>query len=143
MPTMIEQAALHLHHMDMGMTPGMRSYSYQDAKSLRDGLLTAGFTELEVDGNGKLDLGDYYPEASLRDDQKIQLQNCPEELVEAAAEYIADNPESVLMVAADSLDAVFLEMDDPARVIWVKPDGEMCAMTGDWTQLKAAARTHG
>lgn len=138
MPTVLQRAALHLHHIDMGEAPTMRSYSYIEAKALRDDLLTAGFTEQEVDGNGKLDLGDYYPEASLREDQKIQLQNCPEELVEAAAEYIADNPESVLMVAADSLDAVFLEVEDLARVVWVKPDGEICAMAGEWTQVKAA-----
>lgn len=136
MPSMLEKAALHFHHIDMGAGAEMRSYGYPEAKILRSNLIEAGFTEQEVDANGKLDLADYHPHASFGEDQKAQLADCPAPLISAVANHLEEKPEGVLMVAADSLDALILEVEDVPRVVWVKPDGEVSAMTGTWVTLQ-------
>ena len=136
MPSMLEKAALHFHRIDMGAGAEMRSYSYPEAKILRSNLIEAGFTEQEVDANGKLDLADYHPYASFREDHKAQLADCPDPLISAVANHLEENPEGVLMVAADSLDALLLEVEDVPRVVWVKPDGEVSSMAGTWVTLR-------
>lgn len=51
---MIKKAALHFYHMEVGLPEEYRSYEFEDLQKLRTELLEAGFSEAEVDGNGKL-----------------------------------------------------------------------------------------
>lgn len=64
---MIARAALHMHHIDMGAAEWGRSYTYEEAKQLRDDLLMFGYSEREVDANGTLDASDYEDEGEEGD----------------------------------------------------------------------------
>lgn len=154
MPTMIQKAALHLYQIDMGCNGGMRSYDYAEAVKLRTELLAAGFTETQVDCNGKLDTADYFDQddeadkiASAKIDaaaaadlgQLAQLGNSPETLTTAVTAYLDEDPEGVLMVAQDGLDALVLEVHGEAdRVLWFTPDGEVKVSRTPWTVLTPA-----
>lgn len=162
MPTMLQKAALHFHHMDMGLAVNMRSYGYAEASKLRAELLAAGFPESKVDGNGTLDRGDYFDEDGTPyffDDaepgtavlegseeepaadlgQLSQLGNSPEPLKAAATAYLAEDPEGVLMVAEDGMDALVLEAHgEVERVLWFLPDGEVKVARTPWSVLVPA-----
>jgi len=154
MPTMTQRAALHLHHIDMGCSPEMRSYTYGEAVQLRTELLAAGFTEAQVDANGPVNIGDYYDEdddqaeaakaetdaaATAALGQLAQLGNSPEPLVTAATAYLSEDPEGVLMVAQDGMDALVLEAHgEVERVLWFTYDGEVKVARTPWTVLTPA-----
>lgn len=154
MPTMIQKAALHIHHMDMGMSSEMRSYDFAEATQLRAELIAAGFPESKVDGNGKLKRADYFDEdddgaeaAAAQADaetaenlgQLVQLGNSPEPLTTAVTAYLDQDPEGVLMVSQDGLDALVLEVHGEVdRVLWFTPDGEVKIARTPWAVLTPA-----
>jgi hypothetical protein len=162
---MLQKAALHFHHMDMGLAVNMRSYGFAEASKLRAELLAAGFPESKVDGNGTLDRGDYFDEdgaAYFFDDAEpgaavlegsgeapaseqawvdpidAQLANSPAALAAAVRAYLEVDPEGVLMVAADGLDAVVLELHENGQVVWVDPEGEVKTAHTPWTVMTPA-----
>ena len=52
--TMIQKAALHMYHIEVGSAGEYRSYELPELRSLRAELIGNGIPEAEVDGNGKL-----------------------------------------------------------------------------------------
>lgn len=122
MPSLTTKAALHLHHIDMGLPPEMRSYEYPQAMALRAELIAAGIPQAEVDSNGIPEFKHYYGDVSP--EVQAQLANSPAELITAVSSHLEDNPEDVLMVTTDGQDAVVISGDFEGAILF-RPDGRI------------------